>query len=336
MAAHGAAGTHQQIREALRDAAGAARYAPSVLNTQPWRWRLHASTLELRRDVSRQLRSIDAKGRLATLSCGAALHHASVLLSAHGYGVTIHRLPDADSPNLLARLTIAAGAGIDRRDHEMARAIRNRHSDRRPIAGDRSIADAQLRALVSAAARQGASLYRVNESQRPFLGVAADRAQSIEARDETYRRELYAWTLERPRDAGVSFASLVAPVERPVALRDFADGGETGLHPGFGDDRYADYLIVTTAGDERIDWLQAGEATSAVWLTATANRLAMSAISDVVEVAGARALLTSFLDEPGHPQLVLRTGSQGQPIPAPPSSRRDLRDVLDEDPPWAD
>jgi hypothetical protein len=62
----------------------------------------------------------------------------------------------------------------------------------------------------------------------------------------------------------------------------------------------------------------------------------MSAISDVVEVAGARALLTSFLDEPGHPQLVLRTGSQGQPIPAPPSSRRDLRDVLDEDPPWAD
>jgi hypothetical protein len=96
-------------------------------------------------------------------------------------------------------------------------------------------------------------------------------------------------------------------------LGDFADGGETGLDPGFGDDRFADYPIVVTAGDEPIDWLQAGEATSAVWLTATANRLAMSSISDVVEVAGAWALFASLRDGTGHPQLVLRTGFQRQP-----------------------
>jgi len=336
MAADGPAGTHQETRQALRDAVGAAVHAPSILNTQPWHWRLHASTLELRRDVSRQLQSIDSQGRLATLSCGAALHHASVFLSAHGYRVTIHRLPDAGSPNLLARLTIAAGAKVDPRDEDMARAIRNRHTDRRPIAGGRSIDDADLAALISAATTQGLSLHRITEAQRPFLAAAADRAHSIEDRDETYRRELNAWTLQRPPDAGVSFVGLVAPIDRPVALRDFAGGGETGLHPGFGDDRNADYLIVSTAGDQSFDWLRAGEATSAIWLTATANKLAMSAISDVVEVAGARALLASLLDEPGHPQLVLRTGPQRQPVPPPKSSRRKLSDVLDEDPPSAD
>jgi hypothetical protein len=71
------------------------------------------------------------------------------------------------------------------------------------------------------------------------------------------------------------------------------------LDAGFGDDRFADYLIVVTVGDEPIDWLQAGEATSEVWLTATANRMAMSGISDVVEVAGARALLASLLEGTG-------------------------------------
>ena len=236
-------------------------------------------------------------------------------------------------PNLLAQLTITGSAEVDRHDREMVRVIELRRSDRRPIAWDQRIGQDQMDALAAAAARQGAALHRVTETQRPFLSTAVDQAQRIEARDDSYRRELYAWTLGRPRDAGVSFGSAVAPVTRPVALRDFVDGGETGLDPGFGDDRYADYLIVATAGDEPIDWLRAGEATSAVWLTATANRLAMSAISDVVEVAGARALLASLLDGPGHPQLVLRTGRQGQPVPPPPSARRELRDVLDEDPP---
>jgi hypothetical protein len=34
---------------------------------------------------------------------------------------------------------------------------------------------------------------------------------------------------------------------RPVPLRDFAGGGETGLHPGSGDDRFANYLVLATA-----------------------------------------------------------------------------------------
>jgi nitroreductase len=335
MAADGPVGTVEEIHTALRDAVDAALHAPSILNTQPWSWHLRASILELRRDTSRQLPSIDAQGRLATLSCGAALHHASVFLSAHGHRVTIQRLPDAGSPSILARLRIAGEAEVDHRDQAMARAIRHRHTDRRPIAGGRPVDDAELALLISAATTQGASLHRVTETQRQFLAVAAHRAQSIEGRDEIYRRELSSWTVQRPRDAGVSHASLVAPVERPIALRDFADGGETGLHPGFGDDRNAEYLILSTAGDESLDWLRAGEATSAVWLTATANQLAMSAISDVVEVAGARALLGSLLAEPAHPQLVLRTGPQRQPTPPPSSSRRKLSDVLHEDPPAA-
>jgi hypothetical protein len=64
------------VRLDLHRAAERAVLAPSTLNTQPWRWRVHASRLELFADLDRQVTSIDPQRRLLTISCGAALHHA--------------------------------------------------------------------------------------------------------------------------------------------------------------------------------------------------------------------------------------------------------------------
>lgn len=50
--------------------------APSVHNTQPWRWALAPHSVHLFADRSRQLPVIDQDGRDLTVSCGAALHHA--------------------------------------------------------------------------------------------------------------------------------------------------------------------------------------------------------------------------------------------------------------------
>src|SRR5690606_6798678 len=69
----------------LADAARAAGAAPSVHNTQPWRWRVYPDRLDLFADRSRQLTVADPDGRLLTVSCGAALHHARVALVAAGW-----------------------------------------------------------------------------------------------------------------------------------------------------------------------------------------------------------------------------------------------------------
>jgi hypothetical protein len=55
--------------QVLDDAARLAQHAPSILDTQPWRWRVREEVLELLADHSRQIRSIDPEGRLLTLSC---------------------------------------------------------------------------------------------------------------------------------------------------------------------------------------------------------------------------------------------------------------------------
>ena len=45
--------------EALVAAAEAALRAPSIFNSQPWRWHVSADALELRTDPARQLAVVD-------------------------------------------------------------------------------------------------------------------------------------------------------------------------------------------------------------------------------------------------------------------------------------
>src|SRR5215211_4731572 len=90
----------------LADAARAALRAPSILNTQPWRWRIHDGVAELRIDHDRQLHVIDPQACLATLSCGVALHHARTALAASGQRIEVTRCPDLSDPGLLVTIRL--------------------------------------------------------------------------------------------------------------------------------------------------------------------------------------------------------------------------------------
>ena len=59
--------------------------APSIHNTQPWRFVLTADALELWADRRRQLATADLDGRALLVSCGGALHLAGLGLAAQGW-----------------------------------------------------------------------------------------------------------------------------------------------------------------------------------------------------------------------------------------------------------
>src|SRR5690349_8602977 len=90
---------------ALARAALTGRKAPSILNSQPWRWRVDGRTLELRADRSRRIAALDPDARLLTVSCGVALHHARTSLAADGVRFRVECLPDPADPDLLAAVT---------------------------------------------------------------------------------------------------------------------------------------------------------------------------------------------------------------------------------------
>ncbi|MEU4620703.1 nitroreductase [Actinoplanes sp. NPDC023801] len=288
----------------LAHAARLARHAPSILNTQPWQWRIGRHTAELRTDPSRHLAHVDPAGHLALLSCGAALHHATVAIHALGRHVTVEH---GDDP--LARLVVG-GATIPY-DTGLAAAITHRHTDRRAF-GAQPPADEIIADLHRAAAAQGVHIHPVRRDEIPVLAAATARAASDAAHRPGHTTEIAHWTGGGASAGGV----------RPVPMR--------ALHgPATGDgDIGARYLILHGSGDTPADWLRAGVALSALLLTATVRGVACSPMSELVEAPWPRGLLTTLIGEPCHPYLVVRCGYPLNDEPPPATPRRPEAETL--------
>ena len=313
----------------LAKAAVAALGAPSVLNTQPWRWRIGGDVAELRADRSRQVHSIDPDGRLLTLSCGVALHHARTALAAFGADVEVTYLPDVD---LLATIRLTGQSVPPGRSGRLFRAMSARRSDRRPFA-DRFVPDELLDGLRAAAEACGAHLHLPRGVDLVDATVAAGRAATVELADPAYRADLARW-VNRPASArdGVPAGTIPPPAARPVPIRDFAASGPeaaTVHDPVTLADSYARYAVLFTDADEPRDWLAAGEALSAVLLTATADGLATSLMSDLVEVDSARETVRAMLAGIGHPMIVIRIGYPRTSAPPASAPRRPAETVIE-------
>ena len=315
----------------LESAARASLPAPSVFNTQPWRWRVTGEGLELHADADRRLDATDPEGRLL-LSCGAALHHARTALAAAGWTAVVQRLPEDGDGTLLARIRLGGPAPADPAAQRLAAAIPRRRTDRRAF-GDREVAEEQLTALRRLVEREGAYLHVVRPEQVPALAVAAERAADAERDDPAYRDELRRWT-SRPADRGdgVPPATAVRPEPRRVPVRDYVPDGEAGLAAGAGHDRGAAYVLLFGRTGSRADLLRGGEAMSALLLAATADGLATAPLSDSVEVAWPRHLLRGLLAGVGEPYVVVRLGHAGTAAALPPAPRRSAADVITVDP----
>ena len=114
----------------VRTVLALASRAPSVHNTQPWRWRVDEAALHLYSDAGRQLPNTDPEGRDLILSCGAALNHCVIALAAHGWRAKVTRFPDPAEPGHLASIEVA-GYHADSLDIALAAAIPRRRTDRR-------------------------------------------------------------------------------------------------------------------------------------------------------------------------------------------------------------
>jgi hypothetical protein len=287
--------------------------------------------MQLLADRKRQLATTDPDGHLLLLSCGAALHHALVTIAAGGLLTEVDRIPEADEPDLLARIRVIGRGRPDAAAARMRDAIPRRRTDRRAF-GDTTVPETSLTALRRAAEAAGAFVHVVNRGQMPMLSIATMRAATDELADPAYRAELAHWT-SRPSDSGdgVPPAAAVEPAPRRVPLRDHVPGREAGLRVGEGLDRGASYLILFGPSDEPESWLRGGEALSAVLLTAVAEGLSAAPISDVIEQTWPRQLLRELLAGVGEPYLVVRVGVGGAPGELPEVPRRSAADVIDHD-----
>ncbi len=308
---HGQAASAEQPagpeRTVLAQAAELAGYAPSVHNTQPWRWRVGQRELDLFADRSRQLQISDPQGRLLLLSCGAALHHALTALAFYGWAFEVSRLPDQSDPDHLAHIRLGEQGKVPAEGLDIFEAMKARHTDRRP-AGPLPVGDGNLVAIRNAVIAEGLGLHLLTPDQVLELGSASAQADRLETMDPAQREELAYW-IGGDRQSGTGVPDAVLPQSPPQTLvpgRDFVHYGN--LQTGEGHDRSASFAVLFGRGDEPADWLRAGEALSAGWLTATRLGVTVLPFSAVIEVAATREQLRRVLAGVGYPQLVLRLG----------------------------
>lgn len=302
--------------EVIEQALFAATRAPSVHNTQPWRFVVASPLIEVHLDRERVLPVVDPAAREARMSCGAALFNLRVALQAAGRAVVTDLLPDPRQPDLLAVLRMSSAQPATPEHRTLASAISRRVTNRRPFT-DRVVPPAHRHALVHAAETEKARLVLLDTPKSlDTLATLLRRADHLQEEDVTFQRELSSWTgvgTDRadgvPRSAGgprPTSGTLLTPRQYPP--------GSTVERPFEQDPLVA---MLTTHGDTPMDHLLAGIAMQRVLLTATVVGLSVSFLAQPVEVPLTRAALRALLVEQGHPQTVLRIG-YGHPVARTP------------------
>jgi nitroreductase len=310
----------QNATHALIEAAAAAGYAPSIHDTQPWRWRLIGKVLDLHLDRGRLLGVTDTDAGLATLSCGAAMHHARVALAAQGWRVTVVRLPDRADPDHLAQVHVEGRAPLDPPSILDLRTIPLRHTDRRPVTGE-PVSPEQLKAITAAVTAEDTWLHTLTREQVLDL-AAADHAQRVEADEPAGQNELaYRTGGTRANGTGIPAAAILDRTTRTtVPGRDFAHHGDLPVSAGY--DKAAVFAILYGRADSPLDWLRAGEALSAGWLTAAQWGVCVLPHHSPIETVGTRQAMRVVLAGTGYPYLLLRLGRIDPADPGPSHAPR--------------
>lgn len=314
--------------EVIEDAVTAACRAPSLHNSQPWRWMLNGGELRLLLDRSRVL-STDRAAREAVISCGAALDHLRTAMLARGWQPHIDRFPNPKNSDHLASITFTAAQGVADQVRRRAEAIWVRRTDRLPFTGPTDW-DRVEPALMAAIDERAAHLDVLPDDARPRLTYATGLAEDLRRYDIPYHNELHWWTASYEASEGIPYSALVSKHEgeRVGIDRTFPTAHQPERRTAVPED-HATILLLSTDDDSRTGALAAGEALSAILLECAAHDLATCPVTHLTELHVTRDLVQTLVERDAVPQVLIRVGvSPVTETKPPPTPRRALSDVL--------
>jgi hypothetical protein len=333
--------------------------APSLHNTQPWKFRPRHDCIELLADPDRKLTAVDPAGRELTISCGAAVFGLRIGLRKIGRLPGVALQPDPAQPLLLARVWPAGHAARTPAEADLIAAVPHRHTHRGPFSPG-EVPARLLDSLVTDAAAEGCELVLITDPHAVGrLGSLVRRAAAEQRANAEISAELAQWVRpagSRARDgvpvtarlaeaadsdqagwlAGAGPAQrgwLVHPIRRPhphlaappsperLATRDF---GLPGTEQSGGEPPLTTAVLIT-AGDTPADWLRAGQALDRLLLRAAARWVFASLQSQPIESPRHRRAVRALTGAHGHPQLLLQFGRANT---APATPRRPQAELL--------
>jgi hypothetical protein len=317
--------------EEMRTVARFASLAPSVHNTQPWRFVARPDALEVHVDLSRNLRYLDPSGRQLHLSCGAASEFARLAIRALGYSCQTQMLPDPADPTLVATITTTGREPPTEAEQRLIEAATRRYTDRGAYS-DEPVSPEALDRLRQTVSELGCWLQILDRSKdRLAATTLLSGAESTETADAEYQAELAQWRRTGHATDGVPTAAYATWDDESrvsdVPLRDFS-GHDAHRRPGDGPPPHVQrdtLVLLGTEFDDPQSWLPAGRALAKLLLALTDDNLVSQPLGPVLDLPAARGRLRHELGLVGYPQLMLRIGHG---LGRPATGRRPIRDVL--------
>jgi nitroreductase len=297
--------------------------APSVYNTQPWRFHVHQYHVDLEVDNTRALPVIDPDGRQRIISCGAALYYLRTAIGYFGYQAHIEAFPDGPRSPLLARVTLGHRWPSAHESQVLFRAMPQRHTHREPFA-PWMLPQTLLMDLEAAAAAESAWLHTVTAGET--RGALADLVEAGDRQswaNPAFRHELAAWLHPSHIEFGdgLTYPGALDPflvgtfdLGRGQALQDHQTIIEAPV-----------LAVLGTPSDDPPAWLAGGQALAHLLLRAAADGAGASFFNRPIEIPALRAQVSTLIERHGSPQIILRLGYTQ---PEPPTARRPMADVV--------
>ena len=314
----------------LRFVVRAAAAAPSVHNTQPWRFATHHHAIRLYADPRYKLACADPAGREMLISCGAALFNVRLAVRRLGFAAKVRLLPDPAEADLLAEVGWGWHAPPTAEETLLYRSIARRHTHRGPFTAD--IPPLLSGELVHVALQEQAHLQVIYDPRRhrPLAGLIRV-AEHIQRTSPGFAAERTRWA--RPpgdlrRDGLPATAYPSQPDGMEFVGRDFACGAGWGYALASRPDAtnaIGLVAVLTTRDDSRLAWLQSGQALQRMLLHAASQGVSAAFHTQPLELPQIRQRIRAEVTDGASPQMLLRFGRGGRTATTP---RRTVTQML--------
>ncbi|MCM6772411.1 NAD(P)H nitroreductase [Nocardia sp. CDC159] len=314
--------------EIIEQAVRLAGRAPSLHNSQPWRWVFDGTALRLFAVAERMLPTTDPSGRQLILSCGIALDHLRAAMAAAGWRTHVVRFPNPNRFDHLATVRFTPTPIVTDADRERVAAITTRRTDRLPFTEPKGWADFAplLRTLVDP---DDALLDVLGDDSRPRLSHASELTIALRRYESDYQAELQWWAGHVVAASGIPRSALINDEERDrVAVgRTFPTTHGDSRRSGIVD--HSRIVVLSTDADDHDSVLRCGEAMSAVLLECTVAGYATCTLTHLTELPRSRTIVGELTGRTALPQALIRVGNAPAATDAPARTpRRPLAEIL--------
>ncbi len=296
---------HGTLDEKLKFLLNYGVLAPSLHNTQPWKFTVHNGEIRILADRTRHLTVADPDARELYISIGCAIENLLTAAAYFGLNSHVTYFPDPHDEIWVATLSFKdIGGTSSLADQELFHAIALRHTNRQTYA-NKALNERDVQQLRACLHDSGLKL-QLNDDpeikqQVDSLVISADITQFA---DPDYRDELNRWITQ----GEFGYRWLIARVGQLATT--YLSSHHKTVKPDADIVLNAPMLaLLSTDSDNRLAQVQCGQTFERMALIATTLNIGIQPLSQIIQVAQLRGELSKLFDSAAaYPQMAFRLG----------------------------